>query len=144
MRKIDCDHWISLLPVWQGWAKSGSDTGFDVILACSSDNPGLSLHEYTVFVVRILAFSFTLFDSRTKWRFVSLVPGILFVWQKPDWWCSPFLHWFLHYMACGAGGRHHCLQPAELSPGCDCLWFAVTCLGWYFKCGYTREWWAVI
>lgn len=48
LRKIDCDHRISLLPVGQDWAKSGSDIGFDVIAACSSDNPGLSLHECTL------------------------------------------------------------------------------------------------
>lgn len=71
--KIDYDHQVSLLPVGQGWAKSDSGIGFGIIVSCSSDNPGLSLHECAVFVVRILAFSFTLFDSRTKWRLVSLV-----------------------------------------------------------------------
>lgn len=56
LRKIDCEQRISLLPVGQGWAKSGSDIGFDITVPCSSDNPGLSLHECTVCVVRILAF----------------------------------------------------------------------------------------
>lgn len=67
LSKIGCDHPTSLLPMGQGWAKAGSDIGFDGIVSRSSDNPGLSLHECTVVIfVRILAFSFTLFDSRTK------------------------------------------------------------------------------
>lgn len=47
----------SLCYLWnKDGQKSGSDIGFDKTVACSSDNPGLSLQECTVFVARILAF----------------------------------------------------------------------------------------
>lgn len=61
----------SLCYLWdragQSEVVASSSTGFDVtVIIGSFDHRGFSLCACTVFVARILTFSFTLFDSRTK------------------------------------------------------------------------------
>lgn len=155
----------SLCYLWdragQSKAVVSSSTEFDVtVIICSFDRPGFSLHECIVFVARILTFSFTLFDSRTKWRKPlaslvccrnSLLVVCLRVWDV-TWWRSPFLYWFSCNVGFSTGGRNLCLQPAELYPGCDCPWSGVRHLDRYFMYhgymmvlhGYIWEWWDVV
>ena len=116
----------SLCYLWdrarQSKAVASSSTEFDVtVIICSFDPLGFSLHECTIFVTRILTFSFTLFESRTKWRKAlaslvccrnSLLVVCVHVWVV-TWWFPLFLYWFSHNMGFSAGGRNCFLQPAE-------------------------------